>query len=169
MRRRIRATVAGTGIAETKPEVALRILAIASDVRHRTCLAAAEVVDAYRVTLTLGHRMKAHDHAPCLASSNGKDARAQESMSHPLDERGIAALPHAVHVDTARLVGAHGLAGDELAVDLELQPLERGVLRKRKEVVRHSDSAAAIDEGLFDLVVQHPVAQLDLVVAVPSH
>src|SRR5687767_14446547 len=127
-----------------------------------------EVVDPHRIALTLGHRVKAHDDAARLASTDRKDSRAQESMAHPLHECRIAALPDDVLVDAPCLVGAHRLPGHELAVDLELQSFERGVLRKRKEIVRLADSTAPVDEGLFDLIVQHAVAQLDLDVAGPS-
>src|SRR5687767_4031957 len=124
-----------------------------------------EIVDAHRIALTLGHCVEADDDAPRLPRRDWKDPGAQQAMSHPLDERGIATLPDDVLIDAPGLIGAHRLTGDELTVDLQLQSFERGVLGKRKEIVRLADAAAAIDEGLFDLVVQHAVAQLDLDVA----
>ena len=128
-------------------------------------MATAEVIDAQRVTLALGDRVEADDDAACLARGNGKDARAQQPMTHPLDERGIAAASDNVLVNAACFVGAHRLARDQLPVDLELQSFEGGVLGKWKEIVGLADRAAAIDEGLLDLVVEHAVAELDIDVA----
>jgi hypothetical protein len=86
-------------------------------------------------------------------------------VTHPFDERWIALAAHDLLVDLARLLGVHRLTGDHLAVDRQLEILERGALRHRKEIVRFSDGGAAIHEALVDLVPKHAVDQLDADVA----
>src|SRR5207247_9439009 len=51
--------------------------------------AAAEVIHAYRVAFALGDTLESHDHAPLLAGLYREDARAQQAVAHPFDQRRI--------------------------------------------------------------------------------
>jgi hypothetical protein len=113
--------------------------------------------------------LEADDHPLLLARGDGKDTRTQEAMSHPLDKGRVALAAHDLLVDAPRAVGGEDLAGDELPVDRELQVLKRGALREREEVVRLAESAAAIDEPLLHLVLQHAVGHGDAHVARGPH
>src|SRR5439155_656406 len=51
------------------------------------------------------------------AGSDGENSGAQESVSHPFQQRRIALAADDVLIDLSRTIGAHRLAGDELAVN----------------------------------------------------
>ena len=119
-----------------------------------------EVVHAQCVALALGHHLKADDDFLLLAGSDREDSRAKHSVAHPLDERGIALLPHDLLIDTARTLGAHRLASDELTVDGELQVLEGCTPGERKDVIRFAEAAATVDEGFGHLVAQHAIREV---------
>ena len=121
----------------------------------------ADVVDAERTSFSFGDGLEAHDDALLFAGPNGEDACPQHAASHVLDERRVAVPPNDVLVDAARLVRRHGLAGHELAVDLELEGLERGPRRHGEDVVRFADQTAAVPKGLGHLVAKYAICELD--------
>jgi hypothetical protein len=86
-------------------------------------------------------------------------------VTHPFDERWVALPTDDLFVDLARLLRIHRLTSDHLAVDRQLEVLERSALRHRKEVIRLADRGAAIHEAFVDLVPQHAVDQLDTDIA----
>ncbi len=117
----------------------------------------AKVVYAERIALTLRHHLVAHLHPLALSWGYREDPRAQQPLSHPLDQRRILLLPDDFLVDAARFDGIHRLACRHLAVDLQCQVLKRGASRQRKQVVGLADHAAAVDELLIDFVAEHAV------------
>src|SRR6476469_2919409 len=77
---------------------------------------AAEVVDAQRIAFARCNTLEADDDSLFLTGVERKDSRAQQPVSHPFDERGIALGADDVLIDAARFAGIHCFAGDELTV-----------------------------------------------------
>src|SRR3954462_1334184 len=96
---------------------------------RRIGLAAAEVVDAKRIALALSDGLKPHYDVLVLTRRDREDPRAKHPVAHPLHERRVALAPDDLFVHAARFVCTKRLAGDQLTVDLELEILERSVLR----------------------------------------
>jgi hypothetical protein len=88
-----------------------------------------------RAAFPLGDGLEAHDDALLFAGLDGK--MRVRSMPRPCTRRArVAVAPNDVLVDLPRALGRHGLAGHELAVDLELERLERGAGGHGEDVIR---------------------------------
>ena len=118
---------------------------------------AAEIVDAQGVAFPLGDALEAHDHALLFAGVDREDARAQQTVTHPLDERGVPLFANDFFVDATRLAGIHRLAAHELSVYRQLEVLEGGAGRQREEIIGFTDYASFVDEPFLDVVVEHAI------------
>ncbi len=140
-----------------------------SRVLRRAVVSASEVIHPKRVPFSLRNRLKANQNLLLLAGRDRKDSRAQHPLPHPFDQRRVALPSDDLLVHAARFIGAVGLAGHELTVDLELQILEGGVLRKREDVVSLADGIAAVHEPLIDLISQHPIDETNVDIGAGAH
>src|SRR5207237_5246184 len=113
----------------------------------------------------LVNRLKADDDFRFFARSNWEDSRAEQAIPHPLEQRWIALAPYDLLIDLTRPVSAHGLAREQLAIDRELEILERGALWQREHEIRFANSASAIHERFGHFVAQHSIDEIDTYVA----
>ena len=112
----------------------------------------AKPIEAKGIAFAFGDRAEANDDTLLLARLDREDARAQEAVSHPFDERRIAELAHDFLVHAARTLGIHRLTGHHLAVDREHELFERRALWQRQQEVGLADRPAVIRVGLRHFV-----------------
>ena len=154
MRRRVWATV--RRIARVRePEV----------MRASSLLLPAEIVHAHRIALTLSHLRIPHDHALRLARIDREDPHAQQPVTHPLHERRILHPRHDLFIHLPSLRRTHRLAAHHVAVDGELEILERRPMRHRVHVVRLRHPPAAVDERFGYFIPRNAAHQLHAHVA----
>src|SRR3954470_7796019 len=120
----------------------------------------AEIIDPKRVAFPLRDCLETHHYLLLLSGRDWKNPRAEQSVSHPLQQRRISLPAYDFLVDLARSVGAHRFTGDHLAVDRELEILKSRALRQREHEVCLTDSTATVDVRLGDLVAKYPIDQL---------
>src|SRR5687768_8783138 len=125
----------------------------------------AEIIHAQCVALARRDNLKAHYDFLLFARRDRKNSRAEQAVPHPLEQCGIALASHYFLIDAARTVGVHRLAGNHLAVDRELQVLERSAFWQGEHVVCFANAGTAIDKGFSYLVTQNAIDEIDADVA----